>query len=209
MRAYEIKLTSPGFDTAVTNLTKMGTALNRIEQRLQKLTQAGAGIDGLTKRIEKLADQMERLGAATGGVRAGGGGGGGTRTSGGGSRFIAGPNQRLETIAQQMPQAVLQNNMAAVADLERAKRLAERSIALDQRRKDDPEHLTRPGLLELFSQMNSLLGKLGRGDIGGSIITLGKLSGGRNTGGGVNIDQMQAFGLSSVMGRGAAAGSKD
>ena len=208
MRSYEIKLTSPGFDNAVNNLTKMGTALTRIEQRLAKLTTAGAGIDGLTKRIEKLADQVERLGVAAGGVR-GGGGGGGVRSSssgGGGTRFIAGPNQRLQTIAAQMPQALLQGNTAAVADLERAKRLSERSIALDARRKDDPEHLTRPGLLELFSQMNSLLGKLGRGDIGGSIITLGKLSGGRNTGGGVNIQQMGAYGLSSVTGGGSAGG---
>lgn len=206
MRTYEIKLTSPGFDSAVNNLTRMGTSLLRIEQRLSKIAQAGAGIDGLTKRIEKLADQMERLGGATAGVRASGGGGGGSR---GGSRFISGPNQRLETIAAQMPQAVLQNNVAAVADLERAKRLAERSIALDQRRKDDPEHLSRPGLLELFSQMNNLLGKLSRGDVAGSIITLGRMSG-RNVGGGVNIQQMGAYGLGSVMGApsaGAAGGS--
>jgi hypothetical protein len=202
VRAYEIKLTSPGFDSAVNNLTKMGTALDRIEKRLTKFTQAGAGIDGLTKRIEKLADQMERLGGATGAVRAGGGG----ARSGSGSRFISGPNQRLETIASQMPQAVLQNNVAAVADLERAKRLSERSIALDQRRKDDPEHLTRPGLLELFSQMNGLLAKLSRGDLMGAGAKIIQLGGGRNTGGGLNIQQMQAFGLSSVAG-GASGGA--
>jgi len=79
-----------------------------------------------------------------------------------GKPFLSGPEQKLLKIQEQrqrLPEVENPLERAAIGkDLDRSEFLAKRSIVLHQRRMENPEEsLNRPGLLELFSDLNSLL----------------------------------------------------
>lgn len=88
-------------------------------------------------------------------------------------RFLRGPNQRLAEIEAQrkvLPEVEDEDERTRIGkDLDRAERLASRSVILDQQRVDKPELQTGPGLLELFGDLNQLLRGAARGDVGGTL----------------------------------------
>lgn len=90
------------------------------------------------------------------------------------ARFIKGPEQRLAEIAAQrqaLPTITDPRQRARIeADLARAEFLAQRSIKLHERRMVNPaESLNRPGLLELFGELNSLVKHLATGNVVGVV----------------------------------------
>lgn len=193
-RSYEIRLTTPGFDKAVAGLNQVAATSRRIDGLFQKLVSSATGLEGVTRRVNKLADALERAAQASGAVASAAGGGTRVSTGGGGGarksrQFASGPNQQLAEAMQQLEAAKVANNPLAVRDAARSIRLKERAIALDDRRKGDPDHLTRPGLLELFSDLNNLMRNFRSGNLGAGAHTLASLMG-RNEGGGINMQQL-------------------
>lgn len=121
------------------------------------------------------------------------------------ARFIKGPNQRLADIATQRGQlsgvADQAHRGRISGDLDRAERNAKRSILLDQRRRDNPEVMQGPGLLELFGSLNSLVGNLRQGNAVGAVkeLTRGIRMLGDTRPGGLNIAQkLSRAGLNGV-----------
>lgn len=108
-------------------------------------------------------------------------------------RFIKGPNQRLAEIAEQRASlssiADEQQRGRIGADLDRAERSARRSITLDQRRRDNPELMESPGLLETLSGVARQLDAIGRSRNAGQVL--------RNIGLGVKFLQEQRGGLNA------------
>lgn len=111
-------------------------------------------------------------------------------------RFLKGPEQRLQEIAQQranLPQVEPVRRQAIAKDLDRAEFLAKRSIVLHQRRMDNPEEsLNRPGLLELFGEMNGLLKAMTQGNAVGVVQQLARGIQLISNTGGLNISQKLA-----------------
>lgn len=115
-------------------------------------------------------------------------------------RFVSGPNQRLRELEEQekrLDQIVDPAERAAVTkDIETKRVLAQRSIALHERRMKDPgKYLSGPGLLELFDDLNGLLRNVTGGDLAGGARRITEI--GRGIGfiptaekpGGVNVVQ--------------------
>lgn len=108
-------------------------------------------------------------------------------------RFLSGPSQQLARIAEQRAQLAGISDparRAAIAkDLDIRDFQARRSLALANRRMQNPdEGLNRPGLLELFGELNGLLKSISTGNVLGSVKSLARgfdLLGG----GGLNVQQ--------------------
>lgn len=235
-RTYEIRLTSPGFDSAVRNLGGLGRESTRVGGLLSKLADSEGGLSKLHRRLNGIASTLERLqgsgpdltpsfksaenltaaiermderfgaigktdldpviakvdqlatglervdAAAKSIAKTPSGRAKATREAssadsakeepkqrGAVTKFIAGPNQRLVRIAEQKPLAIAEGNEAARKDLDRAEWLAKRSIFLQSQRNADPTAMERPGLLELFSDLNHFLRDASRGNVLGAV----------------------------------------
>lgn len=112
-------------------------------------------------------------------------------------KFLRGPEQRLQEIAQQrasLPQVADPGKREAIGkDLDRAEFLAKRSIALHQRRMENPEEsLNGPGLLELFRDLNGLIKSMVAGNPGAVIHHLARGIKLLSNTGGLNIQQKLA-----------------
>lgn len=111
-------------------------------------------------------------------------------------RFLKGPEQRLQEIAQQrarLPQVADPGKREAIGkDLDRAEFLAKRSIVLHQRMDNPEESLNRPGLLELFGEMNGLLKAMTQGNPAAVVHQLARGIKLLSATGGLNIQQKLA-----------------
>lgn len=228
MRSYEIALSVAGLSNGVSQLSRMGQELRRVASAQQAINQQTSLVprvsEAAVKKLERIASAYTQIAQAAGGAQAAatafnnvsGRGGGGAGVGGGPSRqpasqWIQGPNQRLEKILQQRIEAFLQGptqNANVIKDLDRAERLARRSILLDERRKNDPDVQQGPGLLELFRQMNQLLRGMATrnpGMIASAIQQAQKSGGGGGTAGGMLGGAMAGGGmLKTAMIAGAA-----
>jgi len=150
-KRYQIELGVNGLQQTITSLSAVADAYREIAAAQQQLGAGGAaaavgagGGRGRTKSASSAA------GASGGGAAAA------TAT-----KYMMGPNQKLEKIREQMEMAKKEGATSAQADLEILEFRAKRSKELGERRlAQGEEAIKAPGLLDLFTDLNGGIGGL-------------------------------------------------
>lgn len=199
MRSYVIDFRSRGVGAVAADF-------ERIAGSAEKGAAAAARMNAETEKLQRGA----------GGAAAAGTAGQPWRSAGAGAsaRYLTGPNQRLEQIRAQMDRAREEGAAQSVQeDLKILEFRAERSRILGERRlQQGDKALQQPGLLDLFGEMNGLLGNLRTGNVSAATR---RISGLAETylmepAGGLNVGQKLAGSvLGGARGAGAAGALSD
>jgi hypothetical protein len=226
--AMQIDLRLGGVDAAVAGLERVAAAFDRVTKSQGGGGSSGGGtripvpssdatkyLQGPNQRLQKIAEQLQQAvsegnAAAEKDLRLLKSQAERTldreahRDDPKATRFLAGPNQRLARIAEQLNQAQAEGNKAAEADLRIAEFNAKRAKRLSEERMAKGD--SGGGLLELFGDLNKLLGGLRSGNLGQTVRSLVHgidiLSPG-----GLNVQQKLANAVTGPGAGGGAAGA--